>query len=78
MATSALLIDFIDQRVNNNDVMVDGWILDCRLVDMLVPKRGNSPFVDGSSPFMNGYLNMNGAFFVVPSIDGTELCCAQT
>ena len=21
---------------------------------MLVPKRGNSPFVDGSSPFMNG------------------------
>ena len=45
---------------------------------MLVPKRGNSPFVDGSSPFMNGYLNMNGAFFVVPSIDGTELCCVQT
>ena len=30
-------------------------------VHMSVPKRGNSPFIYGTSPFMDGYLNMNGA-----------------
>ena len=28
---------------------------------MLVPERGNYPFMNGPAPYMNGYLNMNGA-----------------
>ena len=28
-------------------------------VHMLVPKHGNSPFIDGSSRFMDGYVNIS-------------------
>ena len=28
---------------------------------VLVPERGNCLFMYGSAPYMNGYLNMNGA-----------------
>ena len=64
--------------VHTPHFLVSSWRRPWSLAFMLVPKRGNSPFIDGLSPFMNGCLNMNGAFFVVPSIDGTELCCVQT
>ena len=31
------------------------------MVHMLVPERGNYPFMNGLALYMNGYLNMNGA-----------------
>ena len=31
------------------------------MLHVLVPERGNYPFMNGPAPFMNGYLNINGA-----------------
>jgi hypothetical protein len=42
-------------------------------VYVLVPERGNYPSMNGPALYMNRYLNMNGAVFVVPSMNCTDL-----
>ena len=55
----------VEIDIENRACMIDVYVL--------VPERGNYPFMNGPAPYMNGYLNMNGAVFVVPSMNCTEL-----